>query len=25
LGSVSEHILMHAPCSVLIVHGHERP
>jgi nucleotide-binding universal stress UspA family protein len=25
LGSVSEYILTHAPCSVLVVHRHERP
>jgi nucleotide-binding universal stress UspA family protein len=25
LGSTSEYVLSHAPCSVLIVHGHERP
>jgi nucleotide-binding universal stress UspA family protein len=25
LGSVSEFVLTHAPCSVLVVHGHERP
>lgn len=25
LGSVSEQVLTHAPCSVLIVHSHERP
>jgi nucleotide-binding universal stress UspA family protein len=25
LGSVSEYVLTHAPCSVLVVHGHERP
>jgi nucleotide-binding universal stress UspA family protein len=25
LGSTSEHILTHAPCSVLVVRGHEQP
>lgn len=25
LGSVSEYVLTHAPCSVLVVHGHEHP
>jgi nucleotide-binding universal stress UspA family protein len=25
LGSVSEFVLTHAPCSVLVVHGHDRP